>query len=160
MDISVRVADINDYEQLCLIYEELDAYHRNNHPELFIKPTDYARAKEYLSEIIQDSNKALFVAESESNIIGFAECYTHESSNFPVIKKRTWVQLDSIAVKKESQNSHVGSMLLDKVIEWTKNKGINRIELKAYSFNVNALNFYSNKGFKDLNKTMYLNLNL
>jgi len=158
MNIKIREANINDYEDLCKVYSELDELHRLNHPELFIKPNEYARAKEYISGIINDNDKALFVAEVESKIVGFAECYILRSSNFPVIKKREWVQLDNIAVNKHYQNYHIGSLLLEKVIEWARFKEISRIELKVYSFNQNAIEFYSRKGFRDLNKTMYLNL--
>jgi GNAT superfamily N-acetyltransferase len=61
-------------------------------------------------------------------------------------------------VKREYQNYHIGSLLLRRVVEWAKSKQINRIELKVYSFNTGAIEFYSGKGFKELNKTMYLNL--
>lgn len=158
MEVNIRNATINDYEQLCAIYTELDELHRLKHPELFVKPDDYARAKEYISELINDDSKALFVAEAELKIVGFAECYVVKSSSFPVVKKREWVQLDNIAVMEKYQNYHIGSLFLDKVIEWSKNKDINRIELKVYSFNANAIRFYERKGFRDLNKTMYLNL--
>lgn len=158
MDIKIREAIANDYEELCGIYSELDEYHRLNHPELFIKPVDCSRAIEYISETINDNNKVIFVAEIETKIIGFAECYILKSSNFPVIKKREWIQLDNIAVKKDYQNCNIGSLLLEKVLEWAKIKKVNRIELKVYSFNINAIEFYSGKGFKDLNRIMYLNL--
>ena len=158
MNIRIREASIDDYEALCIIYEELDEYHRVNHPELFVKPDDTPRAKEYLSEIINDNTKTIFVAEAQSKVVGFAECYILKSSSFPVIKKREWVQLDNIAVKREYQNAHIGSLLLNEVFKWTKSKEINRIELKVYTFNSNAASFYSSKGFKDINKTMYLDL--
>ena len=158
MNITIRDASINDYDDLCIIYEELDEYHRVNYPELFVKPDDIPRAKEYISEIINDNTKAIFVAEAELKVVGFAECYILKSSSFPVIKKRKWVQLDNIAVSRDYQNSHIGSLLLNKVVDWTKSKEINRIELKVYSFNTNANSFYLNKGFIDLNKTMYLDL--
>jgi len=158
MDIKIREVVINDYEDLCEIYAELDEHHRLNHPELFIKPDGYERAKEYISEIIDDNNKALFVAEIESKIIGFSECFILKSSNFPVIKKREWIQLDNIAVTRDYQNCQIGSLLLQKIVEWAKFKGINRVELKVYSFNKNAIEFYLKKSFKELNRTMYLNL--
>jgi len=158
MDIIIREAILDDYEELCKVFAELDEYHRVNHPEIFIKPDDCARAKEYISEIIDDNNKALFVAELESKVIGFAECCILQSSNFPVKKKREWIQLDGIAVRREYQNCHIASLLLEKVIEWGKSKEVNRVELKVYSFNKNAIEFYSRKGFKDLNRTMYFNL--
>jgi diamine N-acetyltransferase len=158
MNIIIRNASITDYGDLCVVYEELDEYHRVNHPEMFIKPDGYARAKEYIEEVINDDSKSLFVAEVESKVVGFAECFVVKSSSFPVIRKREWVQLDNIAVKRDYQNHRLGSLLLDKVLEWAKNKGINRVELKVYSFNLKAVNFYAEKGFRDLNKTMYLNL--
>lgn len=158
MNIIIRNAIINDYKGLCEVYTELDELHRINHPELFIQPLDCARAEDYISGIIDDDNKALFAAEVNSNIVGFAECYILKSSNFPVILNRQWMQIDSIAVKKDYQNSNIGSLLLEKVIEWSKFKRVNRIELKVYSFNKNAKEFYSKKGFVDLNKTMYLDL--
>lgn len=52
MDIKIREVGINDHEDLCKIYAELDECHRLNHPELFIRPDGYERAKEYISEII------------------------------------------------------------------------------------------------------------
>lgn len=158
IDIIIREAVIEDYSELCKVYAELDEYHRFNHPELFIKPDDYARAKEYISEIIDDNSKALLVAIMDTKVIGFAECNLLKSSNFPVIKKREWIQLDSIVVRSTYQNCHVASSLLAKVIEWAKSKEVNRVELKVYSFNRNAIEFYSGKGFKELNRTMYLNL--
>ncbi len=42
MDIKISEAVIMDYEILCEIYAELDKHHRLNHPELFIKPDNYA----------------------------------------------------------------------------------------------------------------------
>ncbi|WP_088228921.1 GNAT family N-acetyltransferase [Desulfosporosinus sp. FKB] len=158
MDIKIREAEINDYEDLCEIYVELDEQHRLNHPELFKKPEDYGRAKEYISEIINDGNKTLFVAVVDSIVVAFAECCIQKSTDFPVIKKREWVQLDGIAVKKEYQNYQIGSLLLSKVIGWAKSKKIVRVELKVYSFNNSADKFYSRKGFKDLSKVMYLDL--
>lgn len=158
MEIKIREADINDYESLCEVYVELDELHRLNHPELFIKPEEFARAKEYIMESINNRNKALFVADVDSKVVGYAECDIHQSANFPVIKKREWIQLDGIAVKRAYQSYHIGSLLLKRVVEWAKSKDVNRIELKVYSFNSEAVNFYLKKGFKELSKALYLNL--
>lgn len=155
MNVLVREATLDDYEALCEIYSELDTLHRENHPELFIKPDDYARAREYIDEMIKGRDRALFVAIMDAIVVGFAECYILESSSFPVIKKREWVQLDGIAVKKEYHKNRIGSLLFQKVVQWAESRDINRIELKVYSFNRNAVEFYLKQGFKELNKTLY-----
>lgn len=158
MDIKIREAVFEDYEGLCEVYAELDEQHRLIHPELFIKPAVYGRAKEYITEMIKDNNKALFVAEVDSQVVGFAECYIQKSADFPVIKEREWIQLDGISVKREYQNCSIGSLLLNKVVEWANSIEVKRIELKVYSFNRQADEFYAGKGFKDLSKAMYLDL--
>lgn len=154
----IREARMDDYEGLIELYAELDEFHRLNHPELFIQPEKAYRTVEYIDDLISSNDKMLLIAEEGSKIIGLAECFIASSAIFPVIKKRKWVQVDSIAVKKDYQHQNVGSLLLNEVIQWAKSKKINRIELKTYAFNVNAIEFYSKNGFVDLAKIMYLNL--
>lgn len=154
----IREAIIDDYKGVLELYAELDELHRLNHPELFIRPEKDYRAVEYIDDLIRSSNKKLFIAEEGSEIIGLAECFIANSVVFPIIRKRKWVQLDSIAVRQGYQHQKVGSLLLNEVVQWAKSKKINRIELKTYAFNQNASEFYSKNGFKDLAKMMYLNL--
>lgn len=157
-NIEIRKAILDDYAELCKIYTELDEYHRVNHPELFVKPVGFARGKRYIADKIADNNQAIFVAELDNKIVGLAECYILKSPGFPIIRRRKWVHLDNIAVLRDYQECHIGSYLLEKVIQWAEFKGIKRVELKVYSFNKNAIGFYSSKGFRELSKMMYLDL--
>lgn len=154
--INIRKARIEDYFSLCSVYDELDSLHLQNHPELFKKPLISSRDESDIKNIIEDSNRELFVAEYNFEIIGFTECFIATSIDHPVIKERKWVQLDNIAVKSEYQNKKVGNLLLEKVKEWAKEKNINRIELTVYSFNTNTISFYEKKGFNEISKKMYL----
>jgi GNAT superfamily N-acetyltransferase len=154
----ISEAIIDDYEGLLELYAELDEFHRSNHPELFIRPEKAYRAIEYIDDLINSNDKMLVIAEEGSKIIGLAECFIANSAVFPIIKKRKWVQLDSIAVRQGYQHQNVGSLLLNEVVQWAKSKKINRIELKTYAFNQNAARFYSKNGFGGLAKIMYLDL--
>ena len=158
MEVIVRPAVIEDYDELCEIYKELDELHRLKHPEIFVESEGTARSKEYIEAVINEDNSALFVAEAGSKVIGFAECYIVQAKDFPVIRKREWLQLDDIAVKTGYQNQYIGTLLFNKVIEWGKLKEMNRIELRVYTFNANAIEFYLKNGFKEMHKGMYLDL--
>lgn len=157
-EIILREAEIRDYEGLCQVYAELDEQHRAHHPELFIEPESCRRTKEYITGMINDEDKVLLVAVAKREIAGLAECYIQRSGDFPILRQREWVQLDGIGVKKEYQDRHIGSLLLEKAVDWAKKKGMDRIELKVYTFNEHADLFYEKKGFKDLSKSKYLNL--
>ncbi|OZM58690.1 GNAT family N-acetyltransferase [Lottiidibacillus patelloidae] len=156
MDIKLRKANITDFHQMLKIYKELDEMHRVEYPDIFIEPEGEARPLEYIEKQIEDDDKYLIVAETDKQIVGFVECVVMESSSFPVIKKRKWVELNSLVVLKEYQGIGVGKMLLESVIKWSNEKRINRIELKVFTFNSSAKDFYSKAGFKDIFSRMYL----
>jgi diamine N-acetyltransferase len=156
VNITIRAAEILDFEQMLEIYKELDEIHRLEHPELFKEPEGDSRPLEYVKNQIKDENKYLVVAELKNKIIGFAECFINESSSFPVIRKRSWVQLDTIAISKKHQNQGIGKLLLHSVMSWAKTRNIHRIELNVYSFNASAMEFYSKAGFKTISSKMYL----
>jgi diamine N-acetyltransferase len=156
MDIKIRKARITDFQQMIDIYKELDEIHRLEHPELFIEPEGEARPLEYIQKQIDDEGNFLVVAEIANHLVGFAECAVMESSTFPVIKKRKWVELNSLVVLKAYQGKGIGKRLLDRIVKWGIEKGINRIELKVFTFNSSAKDFYAKEGFIDLYNRMYI----
>ncbi|WP_278277492.1 GNAT family N-acetyltransferase [Sporobacter termitidis] len=96
--------------------------------------------------------------KEDREIVGLLEMCITESSDFPTMKSRRWSQIDSLVVKSGFQNCHIGPLLLEKAKEWSKSNNIDRIELKVYSFNLDATRFYTGKGFLELSKTMFLDL--
>lgn len=158
MSLLIRKALMNDYLGLCSVYSELDEFHRENHPELFVKPGMTGRTQEYISELIKDDSALLLVAEKDREIVGLLEARITESSDFPANRRRRWGQIDSLAVKSGVRNCNIGSLLLEEAKEWAKAKNIDRMELKVYSFNSNAVRFYGGKGFSEISKTMFLDL--
>ncbi|SFA81546.1 MULTISPECIES: GNAT family N-acetyltransferase [unclassified Bacillus (in: firmicutes)] len=156
MKIETREAKVKDFHQMLEIYKELDEIHRLEHPDIFIEPEGDARPLEYIQNQIEDDDKYLVVAELDNLIVGFVECVVMESSTFPVMKKRKWVELNSLVVLKSFQSKGIGKMLLDCVVEWSNKKRINRIELKVFNFNTSAREFYSKAGFKNIYSKLYL----
>lgn len=156
MKIETRKANVNDYHQMLEIYKELDEIHRLEYPEIFIEPEGEARPLEYIQNQIEDDDKYLVVAVLDHLIVGFVECAVMESSTFPVMRKRKWIELNSLVVLKDYQSKGIGKMLLDCVVKWSYKKRINRIELKVFNFNTGASEFYSKAGFKNIYSKLYL----
>ena len=63
MTIRIRTAQISDYPALCGFFEEVDALHRVNHPDIFKKPAGPVWELEYYQAYISDKSIGLFVAE-------------------------------------------------------------------------------------------------
>lgn len=156
MSINIRKCKYDDYEELSNLYLELDNIHSDKHPEIFVKQLKNPRTKEYLKKVLENDERCFFVAEKDNKIVGFIEGYICRAGIFQIYIQREWVQVDSIIVKNEYNNQHIGSLLLEEVKKWSIEHNINRIELMVFSFNKKAMRFYEKKGFRDLNKRMYL----
>ena len=106
----------------------------------------------------EDKNSKIFVAESEGKLLGLAEVIKKKNAPYPLKIDREWIVLDTIIVKEEYRGMGIGNMLFDTILDWTKEKGINRIEVNVYEFNKSAISFYKGLGFENFSRIMYLEI--
>lgn len=158
MDIIVRTVKLEDLEKINILYKEVDDLHLEKYPELFKKPSVYGRSVEYIIEVIENPYKEIFIAEKKDELIGLAEVIRVKNMPSSVKKDIEWVAIDNLVVSNKYRKSGIGSMLIDCVSDWARDWNINRIELKVYEKNEEALRFYINKGFETLNRTMVLEI--
>jgi ribosomal protein S18 acetylase RimI-like enzyme len=154
MEISVRKATADDYNTICELFDEIDALHRDNLPNIFQKPSGSAREQEYYSGLIADENVGLFVAEAGEKLVGFVHTIIRDTPAFPVFVPRRYAIVDSIVVKSGFQNRGIGRILMDKMQAWAIAKGATSIELNVYEFNETAICFYERLGYKTFSRRM------
>ena len=82
-----------------------------------------------------------FVAESKDSIIGAAIIYNRYST----WKGRT-IHLEDLIVTKKMRANGVGTLLLDKVVNYAKKINVKRVSWEVINWNKKAINFYLNKG--------------
>lgn len=85
---------------------------------------------------------ALFLlAEVDGKIVGSA---TLDRSD---LKKLEHNVTFGITILKENCGLGIGSILMEKVIEWTKSEGVEKIELEVFENNISAMKLYKKFGF-------------
>jgi ribosomal protein S18 acetylase RimI-like enzyme len=154
MKINLRKATIDDYKNLFELFDEIDTLHRDNLPHRFQKADGPAREQDYYSELIDNENDGLFVAESDNELVGFAHVIVKDAPAFPILVPRRYAILDSIVVKQGFQNRGIGRMLMDKMHEWAIARGATSIELNVYEFNETAISFYEGLGYQTISRKM------
>lgn len=93
-------------------------------------------------EIEYMKSTALFlVAEIDGKIVGSATLDRSE------LKKLNHNVTFGITILKEYCGLGIGSILMEKVIEWTKAEGIEKIELEVFENNISAIKLYNKFGF-------------
>lgn len=158
MNIMIREGKVEDLKEMNSLFEDLDKHHRVNLPNIFKKGNIEGRTLEYIENMCKDKNSKIFVAESEGKLLGLAEVIKKKNVPYPLKIDREWIVLDTIIVKEEYRGIGIGNMLFDTILDWTKEKGINRIEVNVYEFNKSAISFYKGLGFENFSRIMYLEI--
>ena len=154
MEFSIREANPEDYEGLCEVFAEVDSLHREALPQVFREPDGPARTKEYISGIIADENAALFVAQSDNQIIGLVHILLREAPDIPIMVPRRYAVIDSLAVKEGSRRSGIGRALMERAHQWARDQGAIQVELNVWEFNEGAIAFYEKLGYSTASRKM------
>ncbi len=154
MEISVRKATASDYSELCELFDEIDALHRDHLHRIFRLPKGASREEDYYLALIADENVALLVAEAARMLAGFVHAIIREPPAVPILVPRRYAIVDAIVVKSGFQNQGIGRRLMDEAQAWAVAKGATSIELNVYEFNATAISFYESLGYRTLSWKM------
>jgi diamine N-acetyltransferase len=158
MDLTIRKANMEDFDQINKLFWQSDCLHYKNEPYIYEKTNDGCRTREYIESLINDKANIFVVLEKENEIIGFLFAYEETKGHLPFHKKRKYMVLDNIVIDENHRNNGYGEKLLNYIIEYSKDGKYNDIMLNVYRFNENAIKLYEKKGFKILTQDMILKL--
>jgi ribosomal protein S18 acetylase RimI-like enzyme len=105
-----------------------------------------------LLEKMKKQNGMIFIAEVESNIIGFASCYPSDSQSKENLLEVIPTQVGNLSdlyVEKEYRGKGVGHKLLANVEVYLKQKGCDSLWVEVFAPNEHAHRYYKKTGFID-----------
>lgn len=152
----VRQATESDYEQLCDLFEELDALHRRGRPDLFRKPKGAPRERSYVASLIAGPDSAVLVAGDRGSraLYGFATLIVRTLPESAVRTAHRFAEIDNLAVRRDWQRMGLGRLLISEADRWTARNGLGSVELAVHEFNAEAIRFYEAMGFSTVLRRM------
>ncbi len=154
MEPIIRPATPADYESLCAVIEDTDAFHRVAVPRVFKKGDGPPRTREYIEGLIADPNIALLVAEVEGCIAGFVHVLLRESPPLSFFVPRRFAHVDTLGVAEAYRRRGIGRALMAAAEAWALEQGAQDIELQVYEFNEGAQALYRETGYKTTMRRM------
>jgi GNAT superfamily N-acetyltransferase len=135
-----------DLEEVVALWLEL-AYHVRP-MDGFYKPSPDAgkKYKEYLRRALDDRKHAVFVAESDMGLVGFAMGRINESPS--VVVPRTVGYIENVFIRGSRRHSGIGTALCKELLAWFKSWGVGHVELFYQFENKKAAAFWNKLGFK------------
>lgn len=96
-------------------------------------------------------NEIVFVATKNSQVIGFACVLILESFCY----QRPTFELTELFVKKEMRRMKVGSLLINKILEYAVEKEVLEVNLRVNKNNEKAIQFYKSCGLNKANHLVF-----
>ena len=147
MHIVLRTATQEDYDALCTLFAEVERVHYEALSEFFRSVEGPARSREFFAKMLANEDAALFVAENEGALIGVISCFIDNTPQASFIVPRRFVHIDDMVVDASFRHRGVGQALLERVHQWTQEKGLAEVELAVWEFNTTARSLYEKLGY-------------
>ena len=151
LQMEIRKATFNDFEKILSLNKDLFLFEKK-FTDTFNEDWSYTnQGKEYFARKIANSNSIFFVAEIDENIVGYILGYI---DSYPVRNINPIVMLDNLFISENYRRKGIGSKLFQEFLKVAKDNGAKRLQVKTYSKNKEAIEFYKKQGFYELELVM------
>jgi ribosomal protein S18 acetylase RimI-like enzyme len=149
----VLPADIDFFRELC-VSTFYDAFGNQNSPENINAYVDNAYARDVLLKELCDQDSEHYFLCHDGTPIGFIKL--NLAPNQTELRDADSIELQRIYVIKAYQNKGLGTMLLNKCKQRTRELGLGYLWLAVWEYNVDAIRFYERHGFEKFGKHPFI----
>lgn len=156
-EMTIRPAIRADYQALVPIAQEILAMHAGALPSIFRSEGD-PLDESYFLDLIAGGAGAVYVAEIDGSIVGFATLAIRRAPAYGMLVARTTATLENFVVRETYRGAGAGHALFQACVAWSQSHGADSLDLLVWEFNKYARAFYERRGMATLNRTMTLPL--
>jgi GNAT superfamily N-acetyltransferase len=147
MPIMIRPARSDEHPALCVLFAELDRFHREIRPDVFAEPEGPARSPELVAGLIAGPDSTILVADNHGALAGLATLAEKTIPANPVRPERRIAEIDNLVVLPGHRRRGIAGLLLRHAEDWACGRGIGTLELGVWEFNTGAVACYEAAGF-------------
>lgn len=99
---------------------------------------------------IDSTDKSIWVAESQNEVVGYVSTTVHKTSMLAVVPSEgAYVEIDDLYVSPGYRSRSLGSRLVEAVLDFARARGIHYATVFSASSRVSdIMRFYGNQGFE------------
>lgn len=142
--MTVRKAEIKDYQEIDLLMQQLHKIHVSGRPDLYIDMEHPYLLNEF-ENLVKNENVISYVAEEDHMVVGFCVATMRNKSN--MVEMRT-AYMDDMVVDSNYQRKGIAKKLFKTVEAEAKKHGAKRLDLMVWEFNKSAIELYKSLGMK------------
>ncbi|MBO4783517.1 MAG: GNAT family N-acetyltransferase [Lachnospiraceae bacterium] len=144
--VNIRKAKTEDLARLEELYRELEEDAVLYQPEHFVFSPVGTRS-EQMKDFLDSNSQAMFVAEEDGEVIGFAHVVLIKAKKVPCLKPETSLYLQDLVVTAEYRSQGIGTILLNEAKKYGKDNGADFFRTQVFPQNTDGMRFYERNGF-------------
>jgi ribosomal protein S18 acetylase RimI-like enzyme len=154
--MQIRRATLADLDAIEPLWKEMALFHQNIDPYFTIIPEAEANHRVYMSSLLRNDEKRIFVADDSGCLLGFlmAEVNTYP----PIYVHKQFGYIGTISVTESAWRKGIGRLLLDAALDWFRAQGLQRVECSVAVENPVSQGFWKGRGFRGFMETHVLDL--
>ena len=141
-----RRAIAEDVPVICELAQELNRLHHAAWPAIFAPDSGPSHDELHWRQSVLGQGNAAFVAEVESQVVGFITITVVDEDHI-LVQPIRFARINSVCVAQTTRGKGIGSSLMAAAEEWSISQGASDLRLVVYAFNANAVRLYEELGF-------------
>lgn len=144
----IRNAETKDAARIAELLIKIAHLHHLGRPDIYAECAKYSAAE--VKEMLCEKGKKIFVAvDGKDFVLGYIICIYKERDFSASDKKLTTLYVDDLCVDEKYRGQKIGKSLLMYAKETAIKDGCFNLELNAWAFNKNAVEFYKSCGMEE-----------
>jgi ribosomal protein S18 acetylase RimI-like enzyme len=145
---SLRRAGADDLAGLVELWIEVTAHHAALDPLFTLRPNARPVIERLIRSQLRDSDAAIFVVDSLDSLAGF--CCVRVDRAPPILEETRRAEITDLGVRAALRRRGFGRELAAAALDWTAERGVDRVEVRVASRNAEGQAFWRALGFNDL----------
>ena len=156
--MEIREATKEDVPQVVPVWRELMEFHARR--DAYFATCQWAQEafEKYVLENIEKEDAMVWVAQSDSAIVGY--CQSMIVENPPVLHVKRYGNISDLAVLDNYRRQGIGEDFVARAMEWFRSQNLERVEVRVAVTNKISTQFWRKMGFATYLETMSKPLDL
>lgn len=157
MNLKIREANNNDYNEVYKITMEVHKLHLKNRPDVYLD-IDNPLGKDHFDELLNSINTKVFLVEDtdKKELMAYSIIQIMTTKN-PIYIPKTFVYVEDFCVKSNFKRNGIGKLLFNHIVDYAKAENATSLQLNVWEFNKDAIKFYEQLGMSTRNRRMEFN---
>ena len=144
----LRRARAEDVDGLVGLWVDVTAHHAALDPLFTLRPRSRPVIERLIRSQLRDPDAAIFAVDVDDELAGF--CCVRIDRAPPILVETRRAEITDLGVRVVSRRRGLGRTLAEAAVDWTLERGIDRIEVRVAANNVEGQAFWRALGFGDL----------